>query len=57
MASSKLTVTHPSAEASLPALMLFPSGMPPSSSLHNKEGGLKLELLRQDPTVPHQSVA
>lgn len=46
--SSRLTVTNPSADDSLPALMLFPSGLPPTSTLSgHKDGGLKLELMRK----------
>ena len=44
---SRFTVLEPDANASLPALMLFPAGLPPESTLHNKEGGLRLELLRR----------
>lgn len=46
--STRLSVASPSADDTLPALMLFPSGLPPASSLSNaKDGGLKLDILRK----------
>ena len=46
--STRLSVASLSGDDSLPALMLFPSGLPASSSLSNdKDGGLKIDMMRK----------